>query len=171
MGSPRTATKSSPRSPHPEKARAQQQRPNAAKNKIDEKKKSAQGVSGLLLLFPGRTLSQIMLVFLCHFNFASRYVSPYILPYERWKSGWTDRLTEAVTRPFAPPTHPPVIGVQSKCRLVCAGPPASGLALPCPAGAAKAEPRCSGRSSQLQHPPGPAPPGSETPASKEVHIT
>ena len=33
MRSPRTATKSSPRSPQLEKARAQQRRPNAAKNK------------------------------------------------------------------------------------------------------------------------------------------
>ena len=33
MRSPRTAMKSSPRSLQPEKARAQQQRPNAAKNK------------------------------------------------------------------------------------------------------------------------------------------
>ena len=33
MKSVRTATKSSPRSPQLEKARAQQQRPNAAKNK------------------------------------------------------------------------------------------------------------------------------------------
>ena len=33
MRSPRTATKSSPHSPQLEKARAQQQRPNAAKNK------------------------------------------------------------------------------------------------------------------------------------------
>ena len=32
MRSPRTATKSSPRSPQPEKARQQQRRPNAAKN-------------------------------------------------------------------------------------------------------------------------------------------
>ena len=33
MRSPCTTTKSSPRSPQPEKARTQQQRPNAAKNK------------------------------------------------------------------------------------------------------------------------------------------
>ena len=33
MGSPRAATKSSPRSPQLEKAYVQQQRPNAAKNK------------------------------------------------------------------------------------------------------------------------------------------
>ena len=34
MRSMRTAPKSSPRSPQLEKARAQQQRPNAAKNKV-----------------------------------------------------------------------------------------------------------------------------------------
>ena len=39
MRSPRTATKSSPRSSQPEKACAQQQRPNAAKNKNKIKKK------------------------------------------------------------------------------------------------------------------------------------
>ena len=33
MGSPRTATKSSPHLPQLEKARVQQQRPNTAKNK------------------------------------------------------------------------------------------------------------------------------------------
>ena len=42
MRSPRTTTKSSPRSPQLEKARVQQQRPNAAKNKlINFLKKSA----------------------------------------------------------------------------------------------------------------------------------
>ena len=41
MRSPRTATKSSPRSPQLEKARVWQQRPNAAKNK--EKKKNISG--------------------------------------------------------------------------------------------------------------------------------
>ena len=39
MGSPRTATKSSPRSPQLEKAHAQQRKPNAAKNKINLKNK------------------------------------------------------------------------------------------------------------------------------------
>ena len=39
MRSPRTAPKSSPRSPQLEKARVQQQRPNAAKNKINKFKK------------------------------------------------------------------------------------------------------------------------------------
>ena len=38
MRSPHTATKSSPRSPQLEKARAQQWRPNAAKNKKQTKK-------------------------------------------------------------------------------------------------------------------------------------
>ena len=38
MRSPRTATKSSPRSPQLEKAPAQQRRPNAAKNKFKKKK-------------------------------------------------------------------------------------------------------------------------------------
>ena len=41
MRSPRTATKSSPRSPQLEKARAQQQRPNAAIKK--ERKKEREG--------------------------------------------------------------------------------------------------------------------------------
>ena len=39
MRSPRTTTKSSPRSPQLEKDRAQQQRPNAAKNKLINLKK------------------------------------------------------------------------------------------------------------------------------------
>ena len=39
MRSPRTATKSSPRSPQLEKAHAQQRRPDAAKNKYVKKKK------------------------------------------------------------------------------------------------------------------------------------
>ena len=39
MISPRTATKSSPRSPQLEKARAQQRRPNTAENKNKLKKK------------------------------------------------------------------------------------------------------------------------------------
>ena len=38
MRSPRSSTKSSPRSPQLEKARTQQQRPNAAENKRQEKK-------------------------------------------------------------------------------------------------------------------------------------
>ena len=44
MRSPCTATKSSPHSPQLEKARAQQRRPNAAKNKINKfiKKRKAQ---------------------------------------------------------------------------------------------------------------------------------
>ena len=40
MWSPRTATKSSPCSPQPEKARVQQQRPNAAKKKKENKKEN-----------------------------------------------------------------------------------------------------------------------------------
>ena len=43
MRSPRTATKSSPRSLRLEKARGQQQRPNATKNKLKKKKKSFTG--------------------------------------------------------------------------------------------------------------------------------
>ena len=39
MRSPRTATKSSPCSPQLAKARVQQRRPNAAKNKLIKKKK------------------------------------------------------------------------------------------------------------------------------------
>ena len=39
MRSPRTTTKSSPRLAHLEKARAQQRRPNAAKNKLKKEKK------------------------------------------------------------------------------------------------------------------------------------
>ena len=42
MRSPRTATKSSPHSPQLEKAHAQQQRPNVAKNKFIGKKKDFQ---------------------------------------------------------------------------------------------------------------------------------
>ena len=48
MRSPCTATKSSPRSPQLEKARVQQQRPNAAKNKINNflKKEKETNYSG-----------------------------------------------------------------------------------------------------------------------------
>ena len=52
MRSLRTATKSSPRSPQPDKARTQQQRPNAAKNKNKlnklkkKKRKWAEGLRG-----------------------------------------------------------------------------------------------------------------------------
>ena len=59
MRSPHTAMKSSPRSPQPEKARAQQQRPNAAKNfkKKIKKKNNDCPVS----MFIYRVLSHILL--------------------------------------------------------------------------------------------------------------
>ena len=52
MRSPRTAVKSSPRSLQLEKARAQQQRPNAAKNKINKfiKKKKSKWILGYVKL-------------------------------------------------------------------------------------------------------------------------
>lgn len=62
------------------------------------------------------------------------------------------------------PPHLPATGAQSRCRPACAGPPASGRSRPCPAGAAGAARRCSGRSSRPPPPPGPAPPGSGKPA-------
>ena len=61
MGSTPTAMKSSPRSLQPEKAHMQQQRPNAAKNKISKfilKKSIWEGDSGLSIInLQGRNLA------------------------------------------------------------------------------------------------------------------
>lgn len=102
------------------------------------------------------------------------FSSPRTLPQavfgvRRGREGRTDARRDARTDGGCKrPPHLPATGAQSRCRPACAGPPASGRSRPCPAGAAGAARRCSGRSSRPPPPPGPAPPGSGKPARTEA---
>ena len=85
MRSPRTATKSSPRSPQLEKAHVQQQRPNAAKDKKEKKKKKSLvfrkplgAEKGKKLIFPSESTEE---------------TSPFhLLTFVHWNWFWTSHL-------------------------------------------------------------------------------